>query len=522
MVFAGRGPVGVPGPGAAEARARFATVTRTPPACAPVRATAVDDSQDDDDTMTTPGAGSPAHGTGDTATDATSDAASDAAIDVDAIMRRVDAEVERRRQSGDLPADFEARLDDAFGRIVAAHAGGDDLDAVIGQAERLTMMTIAAAPTSARPVVGKAISTAKVGVQRAIAWNLQYVVDQMSGFGASVTRALRGLQRRTDELDTAITDSAAALERRVDKVGARIDRMEAKGFDDRLQRLERNLRRLRADVDATGVAPAAASAAVAAGPAAADAPAPGRRVAADGAAAPGELENAYDYLAFEDAFRGSQEAIAAKQDQYVALFRTAPGPVVDLGCGRGEFVAALRAAGCDAVGIDLNAGMVALAVEAGLPVEQADVLDWLRSRDDGSLGGIFLGQVVEHLSPVDLVRLVELASDKLAAGARFVAETINPKTLGVFAHALYVDPGHAKPVHPLTMQFLLRSNGFDDIEFIWSAEFPDDEKLAPVPDDVPGAEVLNANIVRLNDLIWGPQDYAVVGVRGPRADGDPD
>ena len=72
------------------------------------------------------------------------------------------------------------------------------------------------------------------------------------------------------------------------------------------------------------------------------------------------------------------------------------------------------------------------------------------------------------------------------------------------------------------MQFLLRSSGFDDIEFIWSAEFPDDEKLAPVPDDVAGADVLNANIARLNDLIWGPQDYAVVGVRGPRADGDAD
>lgn len=430
--------------------------------------------------------------------------ASDGSIDVDAIMRRVDAEVARRRQSGDLPAEFEARLDEAFGRIVAAHAGGDDLDAQIGQAERLTMMSIAASPTSARPVVGKAISAAKTGVQRAISWNLQYVVDQMSGFGASVTRSLRGLQRRTEELDTAITDSAASLERRIDKVGVRIDQLIARGHDDRLQRLERNVRRLRSDVDAgTGTAAV---------------PSSGGRTAADGVAAPGELENAYDYVAFEDTFRGSQEAIAAKQDQYVALFRGAPGPVVDLGCGRGEFVAALRAAGVDATGIDLNAGMVALAVEAGLPVEQSDLLEWLRSRDDGSLGGIFLGQVVEHLSPVDLARLVELASEKLAQGAHFVAETINPQTLGVFAHALYVDPGHARPVHPLTMRFLLETNGFDEITFVWSAEFPDDERLAPLPDDVAGADVINANVDRLNALIFGPQDYAIVGTRVTRAD----
>ncbi len=64
----------------------------------------------------------------------------------------------------------------------------------------------------------------------------------------------------------------------------------------------------------------------------------------------------------------------------------------------------------EARGIDTDAGMVATCREAGLDVEQADALAYLgRQLPDGTLGGIFCAQVIEHLPPEALVALVRLA-----------------------------------------------------------------------------------------------------------------
>src|SRR4051794_3588483 len=132
-----------------------------------------------------------------------------------------------------------------------------------------------------------------------------------------------------------------------------------------------------------------------------------------------------DYFAFEAKMRGSTADVRDRQRPYVDDFRDA-APVLDVGCGRGELLGLLRDAGIEAKGVDADADMVAYARGEGLDVEQADAVAYLERLPDGSLGGIFMAQVVEHLPPAALSRMLGLAAAKLRPGGLLLAETINP------------------------------------------------------------------------------------------------
>jgi SAM-dependent methyltransferase len=208
-----------------------------------------------------------------------------------------------------------------------------------------------------------------------------------------------------------------------------------------------------------------------------------------------------DYFAFESRMRGSVDAIRERQRRYVDDFRDA-APVLDVGCGRGELLQLLREAGVDAHGIDADADMVAYARGEGLDVEQADLVEFLERLDDGSLGGIFMGQVVEHLPPGVLVRSLELAARKLRPGGVLVAETINPLSPLALRH-YFADLTHAQPLVPETLQLLARQSGFAETELRYLNEPA--ERLTE-PDD----PVIAANVRRLNELLFAPLDYALV------------
>ena len=208
-----------------------------------------------------------------------------------------------------------------------------------------------------------------------------------------------------------------------------------------------------------------------------------------------------DYFAFESRMRGSVDAIRDRQRRYVDEFRTA-APVLDVGCGRGEFLELLREAGVEARGIDADADMVAYARGEGLAVEQADLVGYLEARDDGSLGGVFMAQVVEHLPPGVLVRSLELAAQKLRPGGVLVAETINPLSPLALRH-YFADLTHAQPLVPETLELLAQQSGFAETELRYLNEPAD--RLAE-PDD----PVIAANVRRLNELLFAPLDYALV------------
>jgi O-antigen chain-terminating methyltransferase len=209
----------------------------------------------------------------------------------------------------------------------------------------------------------------------------------------------------------------------------------------------------------------------------------------------------HDYFAFEARMRGSTAAVRDRQRPYVGDFRDA-APVLDIGCGRGEFLSLLREAGVEARGIDADADMVAYALGEGLDVEQADAVAYLEALDDSSLGGIFAAQVVEHLPPVTLVRLLDLAAAKLRSGGLLVAETINPLS-PLALRSYFADLTHAQPLVPETLVLLAEQAGFRDVDVRYVNE--PEERLA-VPDD----PLIAGNVRRLNELLFGPLDYAIV------------
>ena len=159
--------------------------------------------------------------------------------------------------------------------------------------------------------------------------------------------------------------------------------------------------------------------------------------------------------------------------------------------------------------------MVELCRSQELAVERDDALAYLERLKDGSLGGVFAAQVVEHLPPGPLVRLLELVCAKLRPGGVFVAETMNPLSF-VALKNYFADLTHAQPLVPETLVMLARQAGFRSTELRFLNPPPDEDRLRPValpaePTFDEARLALDANVARLNEVVFGPQDYALVG-----------
>ena len=227
------------------------------------------------------------------------------------------------------------------------------------------------------------------------------------------------------------------------------------------------------------------------------------------------LEPDFDYFGFEERFRGSEQDIKERQRVYLAYFQGQEN-ILDIGCGRGEFLELLRKAGIKAIGVDTDLDMVLYCREKGLDIVQEDAFVYLETLPDTSLGGIFAAQVIEHLEPGRVIELVKLCYRKLRSGGVLILETPNPKCLMVFAASFYMDFSHIRPLHPEAMRFLLASAGFQDIELKYAGPVDDTRRLPSLPDiGLPGEtmEAFRRGVERLNDLLYGYQDYAVIGTK---------
>jgi SAM-dependent methyltransferase len=225
------------------------------------------------------------------------------------------------------------------------------------------------------------------------------------------------------------------------------------------------------------------------------------------------------YAGFEDAFRGPEDDIRQRLEGYLARFAGAR-EVLDVGCGRGEFLELLRERGIPARGIDLNLEMVERCRLKGLEVAAGDVLEYLAGLPDESLGGLIATQVVEHMQPDDLMRFLELAARRLRPGAAIVLETINPASWSAFFESYIRDLTHVRPIHPDTLRFLLIAQGFRDVEIEWRSPYPEEGRLQRVGGaaDADAATAamsatVNRNVDRLNALLFGPRDFAAIARR---------
>ena len=207
---------------------------------------------------------------------------------------------------------------------------------------------------------------------------------------------------------------------------------------------------------------------------------------------------AFDYARFAEAYRGSEERVRGGQRIYVADFKNC-GNVLDIGCGRGEFLELMREAGVPSRGIDSSLESIALCREKGLPAEAVDLFDYLHGLGEGELDGIFCAQVVEHLPPERLPEMIRLAASRLDRNGVIVIETPNPDCLAIFATYFYLDPTHSRPVPGKLLSFYLSEFGIGDLQV---------RRLEPAVDSMPSlADLPN----EFRQAFFGGLDYAIIG-----------
>jgi O-antigen chain-terminating methyltransferase len=186
-----------------------------------------------------------------------------------------------------------------------------------------------------------------------------------------------------------------------------------------------------------------------------------------------ETEHMHDalYLAFEDRFRGTREEIKERLQVYhpyieKVLSVTGPAPLLDVGCGRGEWLEIMRDNGIPARGLDLNRMMIHSCRDMGFDVVESDVISYLRSLESDSLGAITGFHLIEHLDPGTLISLFDESFRVLKPGGMVIFETPNPENLIVGACNFYYDLTHRNPLPPEPMKFILGQRGFENVEIL--------------------------------------------------------
>jgi 2-polyprenyl-3-methyl-5-hydroxy-6-metoxy-1,4-benzoquinol methylase len=206
----------------------------------------------------------------------------------------------------------------------------------------------------------------------------------------------------------------------------------------------------------------------------------------------------FDYGRFAERFRGSEEYVKSGQQFYLPYF-SACRNVLDIGCGRGEFLEMMAAERIPAKGIDLSAESIAICRHKGMEAEAADLFDYLAGLPEASLDGIFCSQVVEHLPPGRLPEMINLCASRLTRHGVIALETPNPECLAIFATHFYLDPTHHRPVpHPL-LAFYLEESGIGSIEV---------KKLSPAVESMPSLASLPEDF---REVFFGGLDYAILG-----------
>lgn len=214
-------------------------------------------------------------------------------------------------------------------------------------------------------------------------------------------------------------------------------------------------------------------------------------------AAPASAASQFDYGRFAERFRGSEEYVKSGQQFYLPYFADCRN-VLDIGCGRGEFLEMMRAANVPARGIDLSEESVAQCRHKGLEAEVADLFVYLADLPEASLDGIFCSQVVEHLPPERLPEMIKLCASRLTRNGVIAIETPNPECLAIFATHFYLDPTHQRPVpHPL-LAFYLEEFGMGNIEV---------RRLSPAIESMPSLGELPQEF---REAFFGALDYAVI------------
>ncbi|MEZ5313010.1 MAG: class I SAM-dependent methyltransferase [Thermoanaerobaculia bacterium] len=237
-----------------------------------------------------------------------------------------------------------------------------------------------------------------------------------------------------------------------------------------------------------------------------------------GVAGLAKAQEEHVYVELERRYRGTEEEITERISRFLPQL-AGRGEVLDLGCGRGEALALLSREGIPARGVDLSSAMIAECRKKGLEAKQGDLLDELAGCAEGSLGAIVSFHVIEHLPAEILDRLVRLSWRALKPGGALLLETPNPLSIVVAARNFWLDPTHRRPVHPESLKLSFELAGFAPVERIDLRPFPAEERLPELDPATAAPELrqlvfeVNSLRDRVDDLLFGCQDYAMLGVK---------
>ena len=213
------------------------------------------------------------------------------------------------------------------------------------------------------------------------------------------------------------------------------------------------------------------------------------------------------YFSLEDVLRGTPEQIKEEVKVYLPVLQRAAinSGILDVGCGRGEWLQVLREAGFEARGIDTNRILVQQCKDLSLQVEEREALEFLGSLPDGSLNAVTAFHFAEHLPLETLVKFLDETGRTLKPGGLIILETPNPENLLVGSCNFYLDPTHKNPLPIATLKLLVEARGFL-CEEVLKLHAINAEKI----------EVKDQLTSHVNHYLYGPMNYAIVA-RKPEA-----
>ena len=216
-----------------------------------------------------------------------------------------------------------------------------------------------------------------------------------------------------------------------------------------------------------------------------------------------EEEHLHDslYASFEDEFRGPRDEVRQRLRVYIPFLKEAQitGGVLDIGCGRGEWLQLVESEGIDAQGVDRNRVFIEQCRAAGLNVVENDALIYLRSLPGESLNAVTIFHLVEHLPLETLINVVDEIVRTLKRDGLLIIETPNPENLIVGSHTFYVDPTHRNPIPSQTLQFLLEARGLRTLDVL---------KLRPRDEVKLGED--SELVTRFNEYFYSAPDYGII------------
>ncbi|MCP5026214.1 MAG: class I SAM-dependent methyltransferase [Actinomycetia bacterium] len=392
-------------------------------------------------------------------------------VDLERVLLDLRRRVAIRRHSGDYPSGLEDDLDEHFRRLVSQRPTTVSRSELDNRVEALdqTVFDTSTIPTESGLPGGSLYHQAVV---RAVSRPLHRIASQFDSVRIATVAALAEVSNLVGQLDT----KGEPLEGELTALHARLAELE-RGLDAAL-RVGDQIERLAAGLNVPS----------------------------------GAADEAlfFDYEAFERRFRGDPSALLERYRELADLFEGLD-PVFDFGCGAGEFLELLGEVGSSSFGVDLDRSMIEAARARNVDARVGDGLAVLEERQARSLGGVVSLQVIEHLPAGVTARLIELAAEKLYPGGLLVLETPNVAVLGTHANAWVLDPTHIRPVHPDYLAFVCEQAGFSKVELRYAST--PTRRLELLQGDDADTGTYNRNVELLNDVLFGPQDVAVIATR---------